>query len=178
MGYRHQGELQPPLLPPPPYTSNDIGFARKEYKVRDSLDDEDSYEKIEAILWAVGTNVNIWVDESVYIDWDFECDGVIDQDALGLDRVYVQAKRHKNTVSAGAIRDFTGSLEYHQANKGMFITTSTFSDSAARTAERVAKRIVLIDGQKLAALMLENSIGCLTKKSISLMRMDEDYFPN
>ena len=105
-------------------------------------------------------------------------DGVIDQDALGLDRVYVQAKRHKNTVSAGAIRDFTGSLEYHQANKGMFITTSTFSDSAARTAERVAKRIVLIDGQKLAALMLENSIGCLTKKSISLMRMDEDYFPN
>ena len=74
--------VQPPLLPPPPYTSNDIGFARKEYKVRDSLDDEDSYEKIETILWAVGTNVNIWVDESVYIDWDFECDGVIDQEAF------------------------------------------------------------------------------------------------
>lgn len=72
----------PPSLPPPPFTSSDIGFARKEYKVRDSLDDEESYEKIEAILWAVGTNVNIWVDESVYIDWDFECDGVIDQPAF------------------------------------------------------------------------------------------------
>ena len=81
--------VAPPSLPPPPFSSSDIGFARKEYKVRDSLDSEDSYEKIEAILWAVGTNVNIWVDESVYIDWDFECDGVIDQpaynDAYGFD---------------------------------------------------------------------------------------------
>ena len=107
-------------------------------------------------------------------------DGVIDQDALGLDRVYVQAKRYasNNSVGASAIRDFTGSLELHQASKGMFITTSSFSKSAIETAEKVAKRIVLIDGQKLALLMLENSVGCSPKRTLSLMRIDEDYFAN
>ena len=73
----------PPNLPPPPYTSSDIGpNTRENFKVRDSLDDEESYERIEAILWAVGDNVNIWVDDTVAIDWDFECDGIIDQPSL------------------------------------------------------------------------------------------------
>src|SRR5215472_13439795 len=78
-------------------------------------------------------------------------DGVIDQDALGLDRVYIQAKRYAtgNNVSSGAIRDFFGSLDRHKAAKGLFVTTSTFSSSARETAEFLSKRIVLIDGEQL-----------------------------
>ena len=59
--------------------TTDIGVAREEFKVRDSLDDADSYQRVEAKLWAVGDKVNIWVDENLAIDWDFECDGIIDQ---------------------------------------------------------------------------------------------------
>lgn len=74
-------------------------------------------------------------------------DGVIDQDQLGLDRIYVQAKRYAegNTVSSGAIRDFFGSLDRFKASKGLFVTASTFSSSARETAELLSKRIVLID---------------------------------
>ncbi len=79
-------------------------------------------------------------------------DGVIDQDPLGLDRIYVQAKRYAdgNNVGAGAIRDFFGSLDRFKASKGLFVTTSTFSPSARETAELLSKRIVLIDGAQLA----------------------------
>ena len=105
-------------------------------------------------------------------------DGVVDQDQLGLDRVYVQAKRYMpdNGVGSGAIRDFSGSLDLHKANKGIFFTTSYFSSSALDTAEGMGKRIVLIDGEKLAHLMLENGVGCSSKQAISIMRIDEDYF--
>ena len=105
-------------------------------------------------------------------------DGVVDQDQLGLDRVYVQAKRYAldNGIGSGAIRDFSGSLDLHKANKGIFFTTSYFSSSAIETAEGMGKRIVLIDGEKLATLMLENGVGCSSKKAISIMRLDEDYF--
>src|ERR1700730_15856762 len=83
-------------------------------------------------------------------------DGVIDQDALGLDRVYVQAKRYQfgSNIGPGAIRDFFGSLDRHKAAKGLFVTTSTFSSSAKETAEFLSKRIVLIDGEQLTRLMI------------------------
>jgi restriction system protein len=79
-------------------------------------------------------------------------DGVIDQDALGLDRVYIQAKRYAagNNIGPGAIRDFFGSLDRHKASKGLFVTTSGFSASARETAEHLSKRIVLIDGDQLS----------------------------
>ena len=81
-------------------------------------------------------------------------DGVIDQDALGLDRVYIQAKRYAdgNNISSGAIRDFFGSLDRHKATKGLFVTTSAFSSSAKETAEFLSKRIVLIDGERLGEI--------------------------
>ena len=79
-------------------------------------------------------------------------------------------------MGSGAIRDFSGSLDLHKANKGIFFTTSYFSSSAVETAEGMGKRIVLIDGEKLAQLMLENGVGCSSKKAISIMRIDEDYF--
>jgi restriction system protein len=89
-------------------------------------------------------------------------DGVINQDALGLDRVYIQAKRYApgNNIGSGAIRDFFGSLDRHKATKGLFVTTSTFSASATETAQYLSKRIVLIGGEQLAKLMIRHNVGC------------------
>ena len=105
-------------------------------------------------------------------------DGVIDQDALGLDRVYVQAKRYKqgNNIGSGSIRDFFGSLDRHKAAKGLFVTTSTFSPSAKETAELLSKRIVLIDGQQLTALMIRYNVGCRVEETLHIKKIDEEYF--
>lgn len=105
-------------------------------------------------------------------------DGVIDQDALGLDRVYVQAKRYAdgNPVGAGAIRDFFGSLDRHKAAKGVFVTTSQFTEAARETADLLSKRIVLIDGLQLARLMLHYDVGCRVVESFHLRAVDEDFF--
>lgn len=105
-------------------------------------------------------------------------DGVIDQDALGLDRVYIQAKRYAvgNNVGSADIRDFFGSLDRHKAAKGLFVTTSGFSASAKETAEYLSKRIVLIDGQQLARLMIRHNVGCRIEETLYLKRIDEDFF--
>lgn len=105
-------------------------------------------------------------------------DGVIDQDELGLDRVYIQAKRYAagNSVGSGAIRDFFGSLDRHKAAKGLFVTTSSFTASARDTAEYLSKRIVLIDGEQLARLMIRHNVGCRIEESLHVRRVDEDFF--
>ena len=104
-------------------------------------------------------------------------DGVIDQDALGLDRIYVQAKRYAgNKVSAGDIRDFFGSLDRFKATKGLFVTTSGFSPAAKETAELLSKRIVLIDGTTLARLMIRYDIGCRVEETIHIKKIDEEFF--
>ncbi|MBM3273161.1 restriction endonuclease [Candidatus Kaiserbacteria bacterium] len=105
-------------------------------------------------------------------------DGVIDQDALGLDRVYIQAKRYKdgNTVGSGAIRDFFGSLNLHKATKGLFVTTSSFSSSAATTAASLSTRIVLVDGEQLAKLMIRHNVGCRIEDTLHIKKIDEDFF--
>ena len=105
-------------------------------------------------------------------------DGVIDQDALGLDRVYVQAKRYAdgNNIGAGAIRDFFGSLDRHKAAKGLFVTTSTFSTAARETAAFLSKRIVLVDGTQLATLMIRHNVGCRVEDVFHIKKIDEDLF--
>lgn len=105
-------------------------------------------------------------------------DGVIDQDALGLDRVYIQAKRYGlgNTIGPAAIRDFFGSLDRHKAAKGLFVTTSTFSSSAKETAEFLSKRIVLIDGSQLAKLMIRHNVGCRVEDTLYIKKIDEEFF--
>jgi restriction system protein len=105
-------------------------------------------------------------------------DGVIDQDALGLDRVYIQAKRYApgNNISSGAIRDFFGSLDRHKATKGLFVTTSTFSTSARETAEFLSKRIVLIDGEQLTKLMIRHNVGCRIEDTLHIKKVDEEFF--
>lgn len=105
-------------------------------------------------------------------------DGVIDQDALGLDRVYIQAKRYAlgNNIGSGAIRDFFGSLDRHKATKGLFVTTSTFSPAAIETAQYLSKRIVLIDGEQLTKLMIRHSVGCRVEDTLQIKKIDEDFF--
>ena len=105
-------------------------------------------------------------------------DGVIDQDLLGLDRIYVQAKRYGdgNTVGAGAIRDFFGSLDMKKATKGIFVTASTFSSSAKETAEKLGKRIVLIDGEQVARLMIRYQVGCRAEETLIILQVDELFF--
>jgi restriction system protein len=105
-------------------------------------------------------------------------DGVIDQDALGLDRVYIQAKRYApgNSIGSGAIRDFFGSLDRHKAAKGLFVTTSAFSSSASETAQFLSKRIVLIDGDQLAKLMIRHNVGCRIEDTLHIKKVDEDFF--
>jgi restriction system protein len=105
-------------------------------------------------------------------------DGVIDQDPLGLDRVYIQAKRYAlgNNIGSGAIRDFFGSLDRHKATKGLFVTTSGFSPAAMETAQFLSKRIVLIDGEQLAKLMIRYNVGCRIEETLEIKKIDEDYF--
>jgi restriction system protein len=105
-------------------------------------------------------------------------DGVIDQDPLGLDRIYVQAKRYQDgsPVGSGAIRDFFGSLDRVRATKGLFVTTSTFTASARETAGMLSKRIVLIDGQQFARLMLAHGVGCRIEETLTIKRVDEEFF--
>jgi restriction system protein len=105
-------------------------------------------------------------------------DGVVDQDALGLDRVYIQAKRYKegNRIGSGAIRDFFGSLDRHKATKGLFVTASTFSSSAKETAQSLSKRLVLIDGVELARLMIRHNVGCRIEDTLHIKKIDEDFF--
>ncbi len=106
-------------------------------------------------------------------------DGVIDQDPLGLDRVYIQAKRYQpdNPVGAGAVRDFFGSLDTFKAGKGVFVTTSKFTPSAEQAVKMMSKRIVLIDGNRLAALMIRHNVGVRVEETIHLKAIDEGFFP-
>jgi restriction system protein len=105
-------------------------------------------------------------------------DGVIKEDKLGLDMIYVQAKRYapKNSIGRPAINGFVGSLVGFGANKGVFVTTSSFSKHAYGYAENVPQRIILIDGEKLTSLMLEHNVGVRINQSIELKRVDEDFF--
>lgn len=105
-------------------------------------------------------------------------DGVIDEDALGLDRIYVQAKRYKdgNQVGPSAIRDFFGALDQFKAGKGLFVTTSTFTTSAVTTASGLSKRIVLIDGAQFAKLMIRYEVGCRVEEQLFIKKLDEEFF--
>ncbi len=109
---------------------------------------------------------------------DHGVDGVIYQDALGLDRIYVQAKRYAdgNTVGSPEIRNFAGSLSRFKATKGLFVTTSSFSKAAQEDAGLVDKRIVLIDGEQLVRLMIRYGVGCRVEETLYLKKIDEDFF--
>lgn len=103
-------------------------------------------------------------------------DGVINEDRLGLDVIYVQAKRWQNTVGRKEIQSFVGALAGKQANKGIFITTSDFAVTATDYAKAVNQKVILINGLRLADLMIEHDIGVSKVRSIAIKRIDTDYF--
>jgi restriction system protein len=107
-------------------------------------------------------------------------DGVIYQDSLGLDRVYLQAKRYKadTAVSEPEIRGFSGSLGAAKANKGVFVTTSYFTKPANDFAERHPFKMVLIDGAQLTNLMIRHNVGVRVSETLYIKTLDEDFFPD
>ncbi|MGE3913771.1 MAG: restriction endonuclease [Chloroflexota bacterium] len=105
-------------------------------------------------------------------------DGVIKEDRLGLDTIYVQAKRWDGTVGRGEVASFVGSLLSFQSGKGVFITTGTYSADARKYVDQMRsdKRVVLIDGLTLARLMIEHGVGVAVAQRYEIKRMDSDYF--
>lgn len=104
-------------------------------------------------------------------------DGIIKEDRLGLDSIYLQAKRYTDTtVGRPDIQSFAGALDLHKARKGVFITTSRFSREAQEYVGLIEKRIVLIDGPRLAALMIEYGVGVTTRETLTIKTLDSDYF--
>lgn len=112
------------------------------------------------------------------ISHDNGVDGIIPEDALGLDKIYVQAKRYKEglPVAKPEIQQFIGALSEQKASKGVYVTTSTFTHGARESVSKAASKIVLIDGIALANYMIEFNVGVSTRKSYEVKRIDTDYF--
>lgn len=109
---------------------------------------------------------------------DSGIDGTIKEDALGLDVVYMQAKRYapENSIGRPEVQGFAGSLDGVRATKGIFITTSSFTANAREFADKISKRIILIDGAELARLMVSHNVGVRVRSTYEIKKVDEDYF--
>jgi restriction system protein len=103
-------------------------------------------------------------------------DGVINEDRLGLDVIYIQAKRWKSSIGRPEIQHFVGALAGKMANKGVFITTSSFHENARAYAAALQQKVILIDGQRLAELMIEHNIGVAQEHTYIVKKIDTDYF--
>ena len=102
-------------------------------------------------------------------------DGIIKQDVLGLDTIYVQAKRYKNKVGINDVKNFAASME-GETNKGVFITTSDFDKTVINYLNKSNKSIILIDGQKLVELMIKYNLGTRIARTYEIKEIDSDYF--
>ncbi|MEY3775080.1 MAG: hypothetical protein RLZZ129_1860 [Verrucomicrobiota bacterium] len=103
-------------------------------------------------------------------------DGIIKEDRLGLDTIYIQAKRWENSVGRPEIQKFAGALQGFRAKKGIFITTAEFTSEARHYAERIDSKIVLLDGGEVAELMIDFGLGVSSVASYEVKRVDSDYF--
>ena len=104
-------------------------------------------------------------------------DGVIKEDKLGLDTIYIQAKRwDKGSVGSKEIQAFVGAIDMKHASKGVFITTSTFTEDAKKCAKQVKSKIVLIDGEQLCKFMIEYNLGVAVRQTYEIKQIDRDYF--
>jgi restriction system protein len=129
------------------------------------------------LLSAMGYGGRAGVAEHWGRPGDGGIDGVVRQDVLGLDRVYIQAKRYTDRpVERPDIQAFVGALHGVQADRGVFITTSRFSNGAMEYADRVPQRIVLIDGHRLTELMILHNVGVQDESIFVLKKIDEDFF--
>jgi restriction system protein len=114
--------------------------------------------------------------EAIGRSGDEGVDGIIKEDKLGLDVIYVQAKRWEGTIGRPVIQGFVGALHGKKANKGVFITTSNFSKDARDYASSIGTKVILIDGEELASYMIENNVGVFMDRSYEIKRIDSDYF--
>jgi restriction system protein len=130
------------------------------------------------LLKAMGYGESGDIAEAVGQSGDGGIDGIIYEDKLGLDVVYVQAKRYEpgNTVGRPALQNFIGSLSGFSATKGVFITTSSFSSKVEEYLKSVQQRVVTINGEQLVTLMLENGVGVRLESSYQVFKVDEDFF--
>lgn len=130
------------------------------------------------LLNAMGYGRNGGLIEHAGRSGDGGIDGIISQDPLGLDRIYLQAKRYApdQTVSRPTIQGFVGALIGAQGDRGVFLTTSSFTEGARVEADRVNVRIELIDGKRLAELMLRHGVGVQVQTEVTLYDLDEDFF--
>jgi len=114
--------------------------------------------------------------EAIGQSGDGGIDGIIKEDKLGLDIIYIQAKRWENVVGSKEVRNFVGSLAGQKANKGVFITTSSFTREALDYVKTIPHKVILIDGETLAHLMIENDVGVFKITSYDIKKIDSDYF--
>ena len=103
-------------------------------------------------------------------------DGIIKEDRLGLDAIYLQAKRYQGSVGRPEVQKFVGAITGHRANKGVFLTTGTFTREAAEYVKNLDKTVVLIDGDRLAELMIEFNLGVTLEQTYEIKRIDSDFF--
>lgn len=127
------------------------------------------------LLHAMGYGANRSALQRVGGSGDGGIDGIISLDRLGLEKVYVQAKRWKNTVGSPDIQGFMGALQLQGASKGVFITTSSYTRDAKEAAGRARGSIVLVDGGQLSALMMDHGVG-VSHKALRIPKVDGDYF--
>ena len=171
-------------IPPPPPADGDIEEIYQQIREKVA---EDLLQQIKAnspaffenlvidLLVKMGYGGSREDAEAVGRSGDGGIDGIINQDRLGLDVVYVQAKRWKNNMGAPEIAGFAGALAGKGANKGIFITTSDFT-KAAKDYDAAGFKIILIDGKRLAQLMIDHNVGVSTVKTYEIKRVDSDYF--
>ena len=114
--------------------------------------------------------------EAIGQSGDGGIDGIIKEDKLGLDSIYIQAKRWNGTVGRPVVQAFAGSLEGQSAKKGIDDSTSQFSQDAKDYVTRIEKKIILIDGEQLAQFMIDNNVGVAEIVNYSVKRIDLDYF--
>ncbi|MGF2615805.1 restriction endonuclease [Rossellomorea vietnamensis] len=136
------------------------------------------WRRLETIVVELLTSMGYGDGEVTQKSNDGGLDGIIKEDKLGLDKIYVQAKRWENAVGSPDVMGFSGALDAKGAKKGIFITTSNFTKAAEEYVERLVdvKKIVLIDGKKLARLMIENNIGVTNKRKFVIKEVDFSYF--
>ena len=189
------GSVRPSMSPSPPASpsSSDAGDTSPQDKIEaghrelnEQLVDDllDSISRIlpdafERLVVDLLEKMGYGKGEAIGRSSDGGIDGIINQDALGLEKVYMQAKRWHGQVGEPEIRNFSGSLDARGASKGVFVTTSSFSGNAKQTGQIISagnKFIRLIDGPELAKLMLAHEVGVITQYTYRIQKLDENYF--
>ncbi len=134
--------------------------------------------KFEEIVLFLMEKMNYGVGEKTKISHDGGIDGIINEDELGLEKIYLQAKRYSdNKVNEKEMQNFAGTLGCSNVRKGVFITTSYFDDKAKKKALSIQGKVIrLIDGKELTALMIKHNVGVQLKEKVEIKKIDEDFF--